>query len=88
MWSGLALFIFGFIVLTREGLRRAKTLDLETTDARVELSKRFRWSIFAGLLLLNAGIWVSAFLPGRPVASPILEFVGMAVMLISLEELP
>jgi len=85
IWSGLALFIFGLVVLIRGGLLRAKTLRSETGDAQVDLPKVFRWTMLAGILLLNAGIWISAFLPGRPVVSPVLEFVGIAVMLVTLE---
>lgn len=86
IWTGLALFILGMVVLVHGGVQRAKALRLEGNDARVA-PKEFRWAMLAGVLLLNAGIWISAFLPGRPLASPVFEFVGMTVMLISLEPL-
>jgi hypothetical protein len=74
--------------LTAGGLRRARTLRLESAGVRVDLRKEFRWSMLAGALLLNAGIWISIVLPGRHVVSPVLQFVGIAVMLVSLERLP
>ena len=86
IWTGLAIFTVGTVVVVRGGLQRAKTLRLEGADARVP-PKEFRWAMLTGALLLNAGFWISVFLQGRPLASPVLEFVGITVMLISLEQL-
>jgi len=87
IWAGLVVFIFGGFVLTRAGLRRAKTLRTETADARVDSPTWFRWMMPAGILLLNVGIWTAAFTPGRNLVSPVLVLLGMAVMLVSLERL-
>ncbi len=87
IWAGLVVFIFGMVVLVAGGLRRAKILRLGAGDGRAKVPKWFRWAMLGGILLLNAGIWIQAFFPGRPIVSPILVLVGMAVMLVTLERL-